>query len=189
MISKGIPYLDFEQTETDQCVFKKDNVIVLIYADDYIINSRTKEGLDETIAAIKENFTITEEGELEEYLGIQIDHEPGFMRMSQSNIINRIIEAILGMNKANPKSIPMSPTLMTKDLTGKTRQEDWSYRSLIRMLNYLVNTTHPELAYSVHQCAIFYNDPKHSHEEAVKDIVRYLINTELIGKIKQSITA
>jgi len=180
MISKGLPDLGFEQTETYQYVFKKKNVIILIYVDDCIINSRIKEGLDETMAAIKENFTITDEGEIEEYLGIQIDHEPGFLRMSQPNLINRIIEAIPGMNKANPKSIPMSPTLiMTKDLNGKTRQEDWSYRSLIGMMNYLVNTTRPELAYSAHQCARFCNDPKLSHEQAVKDIVRYLINTRI----------
>ena len=180
MISKGLLDLGFEQTETDQCVFKKENVIILIYVDDCIINSRTKEGLDETMAAIKEHFTITDEGEIEEYLRIQIDREPGFLRMSQSNPINRIIEAIPGMNKENPKSIPLSPTLiMTKDLNGKTRQEYWSYRSLIGMMNYLMNTTHPELAYSIHQCARFCNDPKHSHEQAVKDIVRYLINTRI----------
>ena len=180
MISKGLLDLGFEQTETDQCVFKKENVIILIYVDDCIIFSRTKEGLDETISSIKKNFDITEEGDIEEYLGIQIDHESGFMRMSQPNLINRIINAIPGMDKANPKPIPMSPTLiMTKDINGKIRQEDWNYRSLIGMLNYLVNTTHPELAYSVHQCAIFYNDPKHSHEQAVKDIARYLINTRI----------
>ena len=53
MISKGLLDLGFEQTETDQCVFKKENVIMFIYVDDCIINSRTKEGLDETMAAIK----------------------------------------------------------------------------------------------------------------------------------------
>ena len=53
MISKGLPDLGFEQTETYQYVFKKKNVIILIYVDDCIINSRTKEGLDETMAAIK----------------------------------------------------------------------------------------------------------------------------------------
>ena len=103
MISKGLLDLGSEQTETDQCVFNKENVIILIYVDDCIINSRTKEGLDETMAAIKEHFTTTDEGEIEEYLGIQIDHEPGFLRMSQPNLINRIIESIPGMNKANPK--------------------------------------------------------------------------------------
>ena len=47
------------------------------------------------------------------------------------------------------------------------------------MLNYLINTTHLELAYSVHYCARFCNDPKHSHEQAVKDIIRYLIITRI----------
>ena len=42
-----------------------------------------------------------------------------------------------------------------------------------------MNTTHPELAYSVHQCVIFYNDPKLSHEQAVKDIIRHLISTRI----------
>ena len=66
------------------------------------------------------------------------------MQMSHPNLINQIIEAIPGMDKANPKSIPMSPnTVLTKDKSGKERQEKWNYRSLIGMLNYLVNTTHP----------------------------------------------
>ena len=31
------------------------------------------------------------------------------------------------------------------------------------------------MSYAVHQCAIFCNDPRHSHEQAVKWIIRYLI--------------
>ena len=119
--------------------------------DSCIILSRAKEDLEETLKGIGENFTMTDESNIETYLGIKIDHEPGFMIMSQPNLINRIINAIPGMEKGNPKSTPMSPTLiMTKDLNVKERQETWNYRSLIGMLNYLVNTTHPELAYSVH---------------------------------------
>ena len=116
---------------------------------------------------------------------IETDHEPGFLRMSQPNLINRIINAVPGMDKANPKPILMSPTIvMTKDLNGKERQETWNYQSLIGMMNYLVNTTHPELAYSVHQCARFCNDSKHCHEQAVKDIIRYLINTRITPEDK-----
>ena len=90
----------------------------------------------------KTYFNITDEGNIETYLGTQIDHEPGFMRMSQPNLINRIIEAIPGMDKANPKSILMpSNKILTKDENGKERQEAWNYRSIIGMLNYLVNTT------------------------------------------------
>ena len=100
--------------------------------------------------------------------------------MSQPNLINRIIEAIPGIDKANPKSIPMSPnTVLTKYKSGKERQETWNYRFLFGILNYLVNTTHPELVYSVHQCARFCNDSKHGPEQAVKQIIRYLINNRI----------
>ena len=75
MISKGLLDLGFEQTDTDQCVFKKENVIILIYIDDCIILSRTKEDLDKTLQDIKKDFKITDEGNIETYLGIQIDHE------------------------------------------------------------------------------------------------------------------
>ena len=46
------------------------------------------------------------------------------------------------------------------------------------MLNYLVNCTHPELSFAVHQCARFCNDPKRVHEQAVKRIIRYLLSTQ-----------
>ena len=46
------------------------------------------------------------------------------------------------------------------------------------MLNYLVNCAHPEISFAVHQCARFCNDPKHSHEHAVKRILRYLLSTK-----------
>ena len=55
------------------------------------------------------------------------------------------------MDKVNTKSTPMAPTsIITKDTNGKERQEKLNYHSLIGMLNYLVNTTHPELVSSVH---------------------------------------
>ena len=89
--------------------------------------------------------------------------------MYQPSFINRIINDVPGMDKANAKSIPMSHnTIFTEDKNGKERSEKWNHRSLIGILNYLVNTTHPELAYSVHQYARFCNEPKHSHEQAVK---------------------
>ena len=46
------------------------------------------------------------------------------------------------------------------------------------MLNYLVNyTTQIKIFFAVYQYVRFYNDPKHSHEHAVKRIIRYLLNT------------
>lgn len=49
------------------------------------------------------------------------------------------------------------------------------------MLNYLANSTRPELAMTVHQCARFNNEPMLSHERAIARICRYLILTSEKG--------
>ena len=63
------------------------------------------------------------------------------------------------------------------------RKDNWHYRSVIGMLNYLVNCSQPDLAYAVHQCARFCADPRHSHEQAVKKIVRYLKYLRQVGQL------
>ena len=111
---------------------------------------------------------------MDEYLGIQIERTKDTIRMSQPLLINRIIEAIPGMKKANPIKYPALPSvILTKDTDGAERKEHWNYRSLIGMLNFLTNSTHPELSFAVHQCARFCNDPKMVHEQAVKRIIQY----------------
>ena len=76
------------------------------------------------------------------------------------------------------KSPACSSVVLTKDIDGEPRKEQWNYRAIIGMLNYLVNCTHPELSFAVHQCARFCNDPKRVHEQAVKRIIRYLLSTQ-----------
>jgi hypothetical protein len=43
--------------------------------------------------------------------------------------------------------------------------------------------TRPDLAFAVHQCARFCNDPKLSHEQALKYLTRYLYGTRTKGLI------
>ena len=45
------------------------------------------------------------------------------------------------------------------------------------MLNYL-QATRPEVAMIVHQCALFSNDPRITHERAVMRIGKYLLGTK-----------
>ena len=87
-------------------------------------------------------------------------------------MIQRIIEALGDAIKdANTKPTPaIHKQLLSKDLDGSERKQDWNYRSLIGMLNYLATLTRLDLAFAVHQCAKFCANPKLSHETAVKRI-------------------
>ena len=45
------------------------------------------------------------------------------------------------------------------------------------MLNFLVNSTHPELPFGVYQCARFYGAPKLLYKQVVTRIVQYILST------------
>ena len=79
----------------------------------------------------------------------------------------------------DPRSVctlAVSSVVIAKGVRGKKRKEHCDYRSVIGMINFLVNCTHPEMAYRLHQCTRFYKDPKHIRKQAIKRIIRYLFD-------------
>ena len=69
------------------------------------------------------------------------------------------------------------------DLLGKPFKGDFDYRSVVGKLNYLEKGSRPDIAYAVHQCARFSSNPRESHGEAVRNIVKYLNGTRDRGII------
>ncbi|GKF97924.1 ribonuclease H-like domain-containing protein [Tanacetum coccineum] len=69
-------------------------------------------------------------------------------------------------NKIRPKGSPVTdPTL---------------YRSLARALQYLTFTRH-DLSYAVQQLCLYMHDPRESHLNAMKRVLRYLRGTTDLG--------
>ena len=121
---------------------------------------------------------MTDEGSVENYLGVKVGKKQGSITLSQPFLIRRILDAVGGMENANVKSTPAQyKAILNKDLDGPQRKQEWSYRSVVGMLNYLVNCTRLDLLFSVHQCARFAANPMLSHEQAIKRICRYLLGT------------
>ena len=74
-----------------------------------------------------------------------------FIRKIHPSLIGRIIDAIPRTNKANSLNYPALPSvILTKDEKDENIKEKWNYRSLVGMLNFLTNSSHPELAFTVH---------------------------------------
>ena len=64
---------------------------------------------------------------------------------------------------------------------------NWHYRSVIRILNYLVKSTHSEIAYTVHQYIILCTEPKALYDQALKYIHGYSKGTKTLAvKIKNT---
>ena len=90
-------------------------------------------------------------------------------------MITKVIE-LTGLT--NGKRLPTpATTILAKDEHGLQRETMWNYRQVVGILNYIASNTRPDITFAVHQVARFCNDPKLSHEKAIKRIVRYLIGT------------
>ena len=96
------------------------------------------------------------------------------IKMNQPALIQRIIDT-MGLKDQRTHDTLADPNIrLRKDKAGEERKEKWHYRSLVGQLNYLTQSSRPEIQYATHQLARFSEDPRLSHEKAAKRIVRYL---------------
>ena len=181
----------FVESVSDPCVHISRDKIILVYVDDCILISKDKAPMQKFIQSLQngtEDFVFTDEGTLENYLGVCIDKQDDGKDFSiaQPFLIERIIKTIgfdLATTKGARDSVPICYPLRGKDHEGPSKKANWKYRSLIGMLGYLQGTTRPDVSMATHQCTHFNNDPKLSHKRAIKITVRYLLDTKDKGII------
>ena len=118
------------------------------------------------------------------FLGINItrDKENKSLTMTQIGLIKIILTAI-DIENCNLKYTLADKEPLYKNEGEDPYCEDWEYRSIVGMMLYLADSTRPDIAYTVHQCAIFSHSPKRSYEIGVKHIDRYLKGTQTKGII------
>ena len=100
--------MNFKPIVSDPCVFVRGSNILILYVDDCIIISQSEgeaKGIYNELE--KHGFKITDEGTMETYLEIRLDHySDGSFKMSQPYLIDRIIETIPGMKDAKITKSP-----------------------------------------------------------------------------------
>ena len=89
----------FTQSKSDPCFFHCGKVILVCYVDDCLIFALSKSSIDCLITDLKNNFVLTDEGDVDMYLGIRIeqlnDNEgKETLKLSQSHLTKRIIEMV-----------------------------------------------------------------------------------------------
>ena len=176
----------FTQSCVDQCLFIRNDCILVTYVDDCLLFSRDNKVIDSVISLLEKDFVMTDEGEVTKYLGVDVKRssDGSLIELRQPYLIQRILET-LKITDANHKTTPSTKPLLHKDADGSERKDTWNYRSVKGMLNYLAGSTRPDIAFSTHQCARFCNKPTHLHETAMKRIGRYLLGTADKGIILQ----
>ena len=178
--------LKFEQSSIDECVYYRGEVIYLLYTDDSILASSSKSQLQKAIDDIKaSNLKITIEGDLQDFLGVNISRqEGGRIHLTQQQLAKQICEALGFKENTRPKAIPAaSSKILQRHATSEPFDSNFNYRSVIGKMNYYEKCTRPDISYSTHQCARFVQQPKKEHGEAVRWLGRYIFGTKDRGII------
>ena len=178
--------LEIKPSTLDPCLFFGKGLVLLVYVDDILVFGPNKHNIDELIKELKDKkMNLTVEDDVYAFLGVEVktDSKEGVIKLNQKGLIEKVIKAT-GLQDANGKSTPASSSSpLGTDGDGISHDEKWNYASVIGMLMYLASNSRPEIQFAVHQCARFTHNPKQSHSNAVKRIVRYLIATKNDGLV------
>ena len=187
-MDQGMKSIGFTPSKFDPCLYYRKSIVFLVYIDDCIVFGPNDKAIDEVVKDLRmssKNFTIDDQGEVGDFLDIQIQTlDDGSIVLTQPQLIDSIIHDQHLQSRSNTKTTPAITTkLLHKDADGTEMTPEFHYQSVIGKLNFLEKSTRPDISVSIHQCARFTEHPKRCHAEAVKRIGRYLLDTRDKGII------
>ena len=184
---KKLKQIGFQQSKIDECVFYKGKVMYVLYTDDSILAGPDPKEIKKIIKLMKQvKLDITEEGTIEDFLGVNIDRkDDGSIHLTQPQLIDTVLRDLnlLG-EKVKTKDTPScSSKILLRHSQSEPFDKSFDYRSVIGKLNYLERGSRSDISYAVHQCARFCSDPKIEHGKAIRWLGRYLRLTRDKGTI------
>ena len=176
--SKAFKKVGLVQSKFDPCLWFGKDIMVVQCVDDCGIAAPNMDRIDQFIAELRKlDLQLTKEESFAEFLGIDFKTHPnGCVEMTQTGLINKTLEAA-GMTNCNPNAVPATQNTLGADVDGEPMNESWNYRGICGMLLYLSTNTRPDIAFAVSQVCRFGHNPKKSHAQAVKTILRCLKGT------------
>ena len=110
LAAKLINEVGFTQSTVDECIFFKGRVLYVLYTDDSILVGPSEEEIQSVIQQIKATgLQVTEEGDLEDFLGVNIhrNKQDGTIKFSQPHLIDKILAALrMDQSDLKTKSTP-----------------------------------------------------------------------------------
>ncbi|CAN0414415.1 unnamed protein product, partial [Ascophyllum nodosum] len=168
---------DFEQSHADPCVFRrivdgKVVAVIVVYVDNILLASKTKEGGGRALSDLSLCFKIKDLGETKFYLGYHITRN----REARTLAFDQRIYAVTVAKRFNVTKTRMIPTatgmkpLSKEDgpKTSKEREEVCRipYREAVGALIWAATMTRPDVSFTAHNLAKFCDDPGPVHWKA-----------------------
>ena len=160
---KLVNEVGFVQSEVDECVFYRGNVMYVLYTDDSLLAGPDQKEVEKAIEDIRAaKLDITIEGDIQDFLGVNITRrEDGTVHLTQPHLIDQILEDLHMEENVTTKTLPApSSKILSRHSDSEDFDNSFNYRSVIGKLNYLEKGSRPDIAYITHQYARCSSCPK-----------------------------
>ncbi|KAL7504573.1 hypothetical protein ACHAXN_003749 [Cyclotella atomus] len=160
--------IGFESSLIDECVFYHDDVIFIVYVDDGILISGDNDAITRAIRDITESgLEIEDQGHPSDYVGVSIKkHQNGYYEFTQRALIDSIIDDV-GLSDTFTKPVPAKSSELLHHHKDSPLFSECGFLFGYGKVNYLAQTTCPDVIFAVHQIAKFSSDPRKEHGEAI----------------------
>ena len=153
--------------------FYRGGVIFIVYVDDGIFLGSSDEQLSGIITKMR-NLDLDIEDQIHpaDYVGVNTKRmKDGSIGLSQRGLIDTIIQDA-DLQDSKVKAVPAKVTEHLHAHRDKAHFSlNFNYRSMINKLNYLAQTTRPDIMYATHQLAKYSSNPREPHGDTTLYLV------------------
>ena len=154
-------------------------LVAVVYVDDLLVTGSSDKDIIEFKQEMASKFEMSDLGKLTYYLGIEVVQYEGGIILKQDKYARKILEET-GMSLCNLTHVPLELNATFSKPITEDKVDEKEYRRTIGCLRYLLHTR-PDLSFSVGVLSRYMQDPRASHGEALKQILRYLRGTCSLG--------
>lgn len=182
----------FIRSKVDPCLFVRSRnktngyLAISCYVDDLDALVEKDSDYQEFLEELKRKYEISDLGDLDWSLGINVHQQNGQVKINQEKYINDMLSKY-NMRDCKEQSVPALESKLTKNDSpenGSINQVEMKkkpYRNLVGSLLYSAIWTRPDITYAVSACSRYLENPGEAHWIAAKRILRYLKGTKSLG--------
>ncbi len=182
-------FIDYQRIEIDHSMFIHDNdIIIIIYVNDLLILEPNIFNIQALKLQFAERFQTKDLDSIKWYLEMHITRNRAerTLWINQSIYIKRVIKLLSMSNCSSTKTSMHHRCQLKKNVYWKSKkwveyqaifEEIESYQSIIKTLMWIVCQTRSDIVYAVSKCSRYSMNSTFNHDLAVKQIIRYLVDT------------
>jgi hypothetical protein len=181
----------FKRVEADHGVYvmrtQKTLIMLALWVDDLVIIGNNMNSINNLKQDFTKRFKVKDLGPIHFIVGIEVirNRQKREIFLTQRQYVTNILKKF-NMSQAKPLGVPVDKNIkLCKNGSNTSASAEPAtkapYREAVGSLIYAMVATRPDLAFAVGLVSRYMHEPKQSHWEAVKRILRYLQSTADYG--------